>query len=63
MVLVAQWDEFYAKAEDLCRSSPMKTRYSVKYKHKEAKLVMKVTDNKVVRSVGIALGCQSAEIL
>ena len=48
MVVVSSWDEFFAKAEELCRANALGTRYSVRYKHKEGKLVMKVTDDVTV---------------
>merc|ERR1712118_72013 len=45
MVVVQAWDDFYAKAEELLRSKPLDCRYTVKYKHNEGKMVLKVTDD------------------
>jgi hypothetical protein len=47
MVQVEMWDEFTAKAEELCRGSPLDTRYTVKYNHKDGKMVLKITNNVV----------------
>jgi len=46
-MLLKSWTEFYEAAERLYLSNPAKTRYSVKYRHKEGKLELKVTDDKV----------------
>lgn len=35
------------QAEELYRCSPLDTRYSIKYRHVDGKLVFKVTDDKV----------------
>ncbi len=45
MVLVEDWEEFYEKAEELARGKPLDCRYTVKYKHRDGKMVLKVTDN------------------
>mmetsp|Transcript_24420 Transcript_24420/g.52566 ORF Transcript_24420/g.52566 Transcript_24420/m.52566 type:complete len:93 (+) Transcript_24420:128-406(+) len=45
MVQVQVWDDFFAKAEELLRAKPLDCRYTVKYKHREGKMVLKVTDN------------------
>ena len=42
---MSAWDDFFEKAEVMVREKPLHTRYTVKYKHKEGKMVMKVTDN------------------
>mmetsp|Transcript_7344 Transcript_7344/g.17651 ORF Transcript_7344/g.17651 Transcript_7344/m.17651 type:complete len:111 (-) Transcript_7344:90-422(-) len=43
---VKTWDEFVTRAEAMFRASPSKTRYCVKYRHCDGKLVLKVTDDK-----------------
>jgi len=45
MVYIASWQEFQEAAENLYEKSPNSTRYCVKWKSSEAKLVLKVTDN------------------
>lgn len=47
---IEDFNAFYQQAEELFRKEPLRTRYQIKYKHKEGKLVLKVTDNVVVRS-------------
>ena len=49
MVQVELWDQFSAKAEELCRGSPLDTRYTVKYNHKDGQMVLKITNNVEVR--------------
>lgn len=49
MVYVTSWDEFVVRAEDMFRRNPMETRYVSKYRHCDAKLVLKVTNNLEVR--------------
>ena len=53
MVVVQAWDDFYAKAEELLRSKPLDCRYTVKYKHNEGKMVLKVTDDSQVRNENV----------
>ncbi|KAG8094272.1 hypothetical protein GUJ93_ZPchr0012g18848 [Zizania palustris] len=45
MVYFESWDEFVTKSVELFRTHPDTTRYVVKYRHSEGKLVLKVTDN------------------
>lgn len=45
---IEDWDSFYVQAEELWRKDPIKTRYCIKYRHTEGKLVLKVTDDVVV---------------
>uniref|UniRef100_A0A0D6QR04 Signal recognition particle 9 kDa protein n=1 Tax=Araucaria cunninghamii TaxID=56994 RepID=A0A0D6QR04_ARACU len=47
MVYIDSWDEFAERAVLLFRSDPVSTRYVMKYRHCDGKLVLKVTDNKV----------------
>ncbi|PIN15914.1 Signal recognition particle, subunit Srp9 [Handroanthus impetiginosus] len=46
MVYIASWDDFLEKSVQLFRSDPEKTRYVMKYRHSDGKLVLKVTDDK-----------------
>jgi len=41
------WEEFYDAAIKLFTENPTRTRYVVKYRHVDAKLVIKVTDDRV----------------
>lgn len=43
-----EWDAFMAAAKKIYLGDPFKTRYTVKYRHHESKLVLKVTDDVVV---------------
>ncbi|XP_074263126.1 signal recognition particle 9 kDa protein-like [Silene latifolia] len=47
MVYVDSWDEFVDRSVNLFRADPESTRYLMKYRHCDGKLVLKVTDNKV----------------
>ncbi|TVU11797.1 hypothetical protein EJB05_45401, partial [Eragrostis curvula] len=46
MVYVDSWDEFVERSVQLFRVDPIATRYVMKYRHCEGKLVLKVTDDK-----------------
>ncbi|RAL53670.1 unnamed protein product [Cuscuta campestris] len=46
MVYITSWDEFAEKSIQLFRVDPEQTRYVMKYRHSDGKLVLKVTDNK-----------------
>lgn len=48
MVFIANWDEFNEKAGDLYSSDPNRFRITMKYRHNDGKLVLKVTDDKKV---------------
>ncbi|KAJ3299765.1 Signal recognition particle protein [Borealophlyctis nickersoniae] len=39
------WDQYQRAVEELYLSAPIRTRYVVKYRHCDGKLVLKVTDN------------------
>ena len=61
-MFIESWDSFQEQAEALYRSDPLATRYVLKYSHAGAKLVLKVTDDKVVSSPSrlcplIEVGC------
>ncbi|EAU87413.1 hypothetical protein CC1G_02172 [Coprinopsis cinerea okayama7 len=45
MVYIQSWQEFQDAAEALYAKSPNQTRYCVKWKSSEGKLVLKITDN------------------
>lgn len=45
MPYVDDWASFAAQAEALYRSRPLHTRYVLKYRHCDGKLVLKVTDD------------------
>lgn len=45
---VEDFNVFYQQAEELLLKDPIKTRYVVKYRHTDGKLVLKVTDDDVV---------------
>ncbi|KAH1081404.1 hypothetical protein J1N35_021165 [Gossypium stocksii] len=46
MVYITSWDEFVERTVQLFRADPDSTRYCMKYRHCDGKLVLKVTDNK-----------------
>lgn len=47
MTLLTSWDDFEMAAERLYLQDPIKARYSFKYDHSSASLVLKMTDNVV----------------
>eukprot|EP00386_Alphamonas_edax_P009968 GDKI01032540.1.p2 GENE.GDKI01032540.1~~GDKI01032540.1.p2 ORF type:complete len:113 (-),score=38.11 GDKI01032540.1:195-533(-) len=47
MVYLEDFDEFQDAAQKLFTERPRNTRFEVKYRHSDAKLVVKVTDDKV----------------
>ncbi|PON95036.1 Signal recognition particle, SRP9 subunit [Trema orientale] len=50
MVYITSWDEFVDRSVQLFRADPESTRYVMKYRHCDGKLVLKVTDNREVIS-------------
>ncbi|RZR99451.1 hypothetical protein BHM03_00029003 [Ensete ventricosum] len=48
MVYIAAWDEFAERSVQLFRADPHSSRYVMKYRHCDGKLVLKVTDNREV---------------
>ncbi|KAK2458900.1 signal recognition particle 9 kDa protein [Trifolium repens] len=46
MVYITSWDEFLDRSIHLFRADPDYTRYVMKYRHCDGKLVLKVTDNR-----------------
>ncbi|KAK7245398.1 hypothetical protein RIF29_40240 [Crotalaria pallida] len=45
MVYISSWEEFVEQSIQLFRADPHSTRYVMKYRHCDGKLVLKVTDN------------------
>jgi len=45
MVYISSWQQYQEAAEKLYTNSPRKTRYSVKWRSSEGKLVLKITDD------------------
>lgn len=45
MVYINSWQKYQEAAENLYANSPRKTRYSVKWRSSEGKLVLKITDD------------------
>ncbi|KAJ0778803.1 putative signal recognition particle, SRP9/SRP14 subunit, signal recognition particle SRP9 [Helianthus annuus] len=48
MVYIVSWDDFVERSVQLFRNSPQNTRYVMKYRHSDGKLVLKVTDDKEI---------------
>lgn len=48
MPYISNWDEFAEKARVLYNQDPIGSRVTVKYRHNDGKLSVKVTDNKQV---------------
>ncbi|KAG6725460.1 hypothetical protein I3842_02G033200 [Carya illinoinensis] len=46
MVYITSWDEFVERSVQLFRADPDSTRYVMKYRNCDGKLVLKVTDNR-----------------
>lgn len=46
---------FYEQAVELYKARPLETRYTIKFRHSEGKLVLKVTDDRTVRSLSYFL--------
>ncbi|GAU18012.1 hypothetical protein TSUD_51220 [Trifolium subterraneum] len=46
MVYITSWDDFLDRSIHLFRADPDSTRYVMKYRHCDGKLVLKVTDNR-----------------
>ena len=44
-MFIEDFEVFIQEAEDLYRSRPLQTRYCIKYRHCDGKLVLKVTDD------------------
>mmetsp|Transcript_10593 Transcript_10593/g.18032 ORF Transcript_10593/g.18032 Transcript_10593/m.18032 type:complete len:117 (-) Transcript_10593:279-629(-) len=47
MVYLDDWETFYNEAEKLFTANPAHTRYVMKYRHCDGKLVLKVTNDRV----------------
>ncbi|KAJ5078848.1 signal recognition particle 9 kda protein [Anaeramoeba ignava] len=46
MVYFKDWEEFHEASMKLYQSNPQKTRFTMKYRHCDGVLVLKVTDDK-----------------
>lgn len=46
MVNISSWEEFVRQADELYASSPSSTRFTLKYRHRDQSLVLKVTDDR-----------------
>ncbi|XP_058737186.1 signal recognition particle 9 kDa protein-like [Vicia villosa] len=46
MVYITSWDDFLERSVQLFRADPESTRYVIKYRHCDGKLVLKVTDDR-----------------
>ncbi|KAJ0982403.1 hypothetical protein J5N97_010658 [Dioscorea zingiberensis] len=46
MVYIASWEEFVDRSVQLFRADPESSRYVMKYRHCDGKMVLKVTDNR-----------------
>uniref|UniRef100_A0A1I7ZZW2 Signal recognition particle 9 kDa protein n=1 Tax=Steinernema glaseri TaxID=37863 RepID=A0A1I7ZZW2_9BILA len=47
MTYCETWEQFATAAQNLQAKKPQKCRFVVKYDHKEGKMVLKITDDKV----------------
>ncbi|CAE7237329.1 SRP9 [Symbiodinium sp. CCMP2592] len=47
MVYINDFEEFEAAAQELFSQHPLRTRYLVKYRHKEGKAILKVTNDRI----------------
>lgn len=52
---IEDFEAFYEQAVELYRAKPLQTRYSIKFRHSEGKLVLKVTDDHKVRTRAASL--------
>ena len=46
MVYIREFDSFVAQAKTLYEQNPSKVRYSMKYRHCDGMIVLKITDDK-----------------
>lgn len=47
---IEHFESFYAQAVGLYQATPLKTRFVTKYRHRDGKLTLKVTDDATVRA-------------
>ena len=47
MVYIDDWETFFAAAEKLYNEHPAHTRFVMKYRHRDGKVVLKVTNDRV----------------
>lgn len=55
MTYLKSWEEFEKAAEKLYLQAPSKVRYSMKYVHSKNVLILKMTDDVVVRKYKIII--------
>mmetsp|Transcript_101588 Transcript_101588/g.326500 ORF Transcript_101588/g.326500 Transcript_101588/m.326500 type:complete len:107 (+) Transcript_101588:83-403(+) len=48
MVYLNDFEEFMAASQEMFATKPLRTRYLVTYRHCDAKVILKVTDDKAV---------------
>jgi len=51
---IQDFDTFFEKAQQLYEANPLATRYVLKYRNKDGKVVVKITDDTTVSAVGRA---------
>lgn len=62
-MFIEDWNSFYEQSEQLYRADPLRTRYVLKYSHSAGKLVLKVTDDRLVGSLlALSLSSQWTQI-
>lgn len=61
-MLVEDFESFIKQAEDLFVARPLDTRYSIKYRHVDGKLVLKVTDDRTVSALLSSIFAHHASI-
>lgn len=54
-MFVEDFESFFQQSEDLFVARPLDTRYSIKYRHVDGKLVLKVTDDRTVSAFAVRL--------
>mmetsp|Transcript_50985 Transcript_50985/g.117300 ORF Transcript_50985/g.117300 Transcript_50985/m.117300 type:complete len:113 (-) Transcript_50985:259-597(-) len=47
MVYIEDWETFFSESEKLYNAHPAHTRFVMKYRHKDGKVVLKVTNDRV----------------
>lgn len=55
MTFLKSWEEFEKAAEKLYTQSPDKIRYTMKYTHTKNQLILKMTDDVVVRKIKVEI--------
>lgn len=55
MTFLKSWEEFEKAAEKLYTQAPDKIRYTMKYTHTKNQLILKMTDDVVVREINLKI--------